>query len=331
MLKNIHFCDGLTDDYLQDIKSFIEEWKSAADEILVQTSGSTGPPKTIRLLKSKVKASAKATGTFFNFQANQTALLNLSPNYIAGKLMLVRAIEFGMKLIVAPNDKDPLCSIPMQAIDFAAFVPYQLKAILSNPSSRAKYEAIKNVIIGGAAIDSKLENALIQLSNQNYATFGMTETITHFALRSISNQEDYFTCLPGISVGINEAEGLIIHKNEITPEIQTNDRVELLDDRRFKWLGRLDNIVNSAGIKISPELIEKRIENQIPDNRFYFMGRKSDTFGEELVLYIEGELNVADLLERLKPQMSKYELPKAVICIPKFEETDSGKVIRKQF
>lgn len=326
MLKNIHFCEDIAADYRQNVYDFIDEWHSESEFIIVHTSGSTGTPKQIKLPKQKVRASAIATGSFFGFNTDSKLFLTLSPNYIAGKLMIVRALVHNATLIVGPLNQNPLAHLSELDVDFAAFVPYQVKAILEDDKTRAKFEQIKDVIIGGAPINYLLEQKLQSCSNQTYATFGMTETITHFALRSITNKEAHYTCLPGFEIATNKEGALILEANPITDRIETTDYIELIDNHRFKWLGRLDNIVNSGGIKLSPELIEKKMQPFI-EQRFYVIGETNDKFGEQLVMYIEGEKSHNDL-EEIFQQLNNTERPKEIRYVSAFKETATGKVIR---
>jgi O-succinylbenzoic acid--CoA ligase len=333
MHKSIELCDGISTEYIQSVDFFLEEWYSQSDTITVFSSGSTGVPKEFFIDKSKVRASAKATGQFFGFEKGQTLLLNLSPKYIAGKLMIVRALEFEMNILVGPVAKNPLLDIEDKAIDFAAFVPYQVNAILDNPVTLERFQKIPHVIIGGAPISAKTEAILKTLGNRVYLTFGMTETITHFALKEIGAEDDRFKCLLGFTISEDERGCLVVNENLITERLVTNDLIANNNSDSFQWLGRIDNVVNSAGVKLFPELLERKVEAILPSNRFYFKGRKSDQFGEELVLYIEGQsnLNIDDVTLKVEKVLTAYERPKAIIIVSNFEETKSGKVKRIHF
>lgn len=331
MYKNSVLCDGLTTDYLQDITLFIQEWLGKSNTITVHTSGSTGQPKELKLSKEKVRISARATGRFFEFKPNQTILLNLSPNYIAGKLMIVRAIEHNMQLVIAPNKANPLLDLPDDLkVDFGAFVPYQLAAILTNPATKVKYERIDKAIIGGAPLSMELEQQVTQLNNVTYATFGMTETITHFALKNISCQDNFYTCLDGFTIAKDERNCLVLKENPITGKaIVTNDLIQFKNNKQFVWQGRIDHVVNSGGIKLSPELLEHKIARFLPHTRFYLIGKPSKRFGEALVLYIESEPYPTEELQlKMQEVLTKVELPKAIYFKTAFKETHTGKVKR---
>ena len=291
MYKDILFLDGIQSDFLQSIEKFIEEWESELSYIEVSTSGSTGVPKVVRLDKDDVIASAKATGAFFRFAKGDCMLLNLSPDYIAGKLMIVRAIVHDMKIIVVPlkgNPLDMLQEFP-EKISFAAFVPAQVECILDDKTSRGLYEEIENVIIGGAEINNKLEVKIQRLKNNNFASFGMTESITHFALRNISDGDGVYKCLEGVKIKSDYRSCLILCQLFSKDcDIQSNDMIALLSETAFKWIGRIDNIINSGGIKLNPETIEKEIESFLPSRRFYVSAIKDNEFGKKPVLVLEG-------------------------------------------
>jgi O-succinylbenzoic acid--CoA ligase len=161
----------------------------------------------------------------------------------------------------------------------------------------------------------------------------MTETITHFALRRIANGDGIYSCLPNITIDQDERGCLVINENEISERLVTNDLVTPIDAQSFRWNGRFDNVVNSAGIKLFPESLEKQIEPLISENRYYFRGRKSVVFGEELVLFIEGEkpINWTEITLKMKQILKPFEYPKEIIFVPQFNETATGKVMRTAF
>ena len=332
MHKDIIFLEGVKQSTRQNILKFVKNWNSKFETISVTTSGSTGKPKLIELSKSQMKASALATISFFNLSSDQTILLALSIDYIAGKMMLIRALEKNMTIIVAPLQSNPLLLNLTHKIHFSAFVPMQVQTILNNKISKKNYELIDTVIIGGGVINETLENQLSSLNNHNYATFGMTETISHIGLRNISKQEKHYTALPNITFKVNATNCLVINAPLInsTINLQTTDVVELLNSKQFIWKGRADFVINSGGIKLHPEFLEKKIEHILPDNRFYFIGVKDDVLGEKLVLNIESQspLDSKNIMLLLKKILDKFEQPKLIVIIAKFTETKTGKVKR---
>lgn len=337
MYKDIVFLDGIAEDYLQDITKFVREWESYSPIISVITSGSTGTPKTIDFTKKQVEASAKYTGQFFNFKKGETLLLNLSPNYIAGKLMLVRAMVYGMKILVAPLKSNPLENLNFgEPIKLGAFVPSQVQEILNHAKAKKNYLQIENVLIGGASIPNQLEQEIEKLSNKNFASFGMTETLTHFALRKITNQNDIYTCLPGIQINQDDRGCLVVEPNNVVQQqLITNDSIEFIDTKNFKWKGRLDNVINSGGVKIFPESDEKLIEHLFKNQWYYLSSKKNERWGEELVLVVEDEQwsieNQEKILHQIEKILPKYHAPKSIIFIDKFDETGNGKIKRKKF
>ncbi len=336
MYKDIVFLDGIDSDYSQSVRDFIEEWESQTEIIKVNTSGSTGPPQEIELLKTDMERSARATGNFFNFRKSKNLLLNLSPEHIAGKMMIVRAILHEMKIVVGPLTSNPLEAIRdfEEPIYFGAFVPNQIVSILKDPHSKELYERIERVIIGGARLDPSLIRKLELLSNESYATFGMTETISHFAILNLSEGEKIYSCLPGFKVSVGENSCLIIRDTVTDKVFKTKDVVVLKDENSFLWMGRTDNVINSGGIKIFPEELEKIFGHVLKKKRFYFAAKKDEKYGEVTVLIIEGEVDPniesAAYKEKLRA-LPKYFRPKEIIFEQNFDETKNGKIIRKTY
>lgn len=316
------------------LKSFIEEWKNSDSAITARTSGTTGTPKTIELEKNRMLQSALMTLRFLNLQPTDNALLCLSPEHIAGKMMTVRSIAGLLNLIPVEPSANPLKAFNnKQEIHLAAFVPLQVKEILKNKTTAKKFVQIKNVLIGGAPASPELRKQLSKLKNNIYETYGMTETISHVALKKISGKlTDYFETLPGISVKRDKRGCLVINAPALVAEpIITNDLVELKDKHHFKWLGRIDNVINSGGVKIIPELLEEKIKSLI-HQRFYFAGTKDNHLGEKLVLAIEGnaypERKLTALKQQLGKALGKYEVPREIMFLAKFQESSAGKIKR---
>ncbi|MBI3135984.1 MAG: AMP-binding protein [Bacteroidetes bacterium] len=337
MYKDIVLSDGIQDDYLQSILNFVTEWESYSPVIPISTSGTTGSPKTIKFTKKQVESSAKYTGRFFDFKEGDAVLLNLSPQFVAGKLMIVRALVHKLKLVVAPLNSNPLADIDAfpHPVKLAAFVPHQVEEILSNEHSRKRYNEIANVIIGGASVPKQLEEKIAQQQTKSYATFGMTETLTHFALRPVDGKTEYYTCLPGITVDTDQRGCLIVLPNEILAEpLITNDLVELINDHTFLWKGRFDNVINSGGVKIFPESDEKLIEHLLGETRFYLSSRFHEKFGEEVVLVLESSCAIPAhdaILLKIASVLPKYHAPKSIVYLAEFEETANGKIKRIKF
>ncbi len=316
----------------QDIDHFLDLWHDKSETITINTSGSTGKPKSIRVRKNAMIQSARMTGHFFGFKPGQSSLLALSTKYIAGMMQVVRALEFNLELIVTPVSGNPLLEVIDQAIDFAAFVPFQVEQMLSDTETKNKYAKIRNVIIGGAPVNHDLEAKIGKLENHNFATFGMTETVSHVALRKIGHSQVY-KALPSIQFSSGSEGRLIIHAPQFSEsELVTNDCADLTDEYHFRWLGRLDYVINSGGIKMHPEMIEKKLVEILADLRYYIIGEADLTLGEKVVLVIEGEPfqkgKMDLLLSKIKDVLEKYEVPKDIVFMKNFQETATGKIVR---
>ncbi len=321
----------------QDLGEFLLQWVLDRDSITAFTSGSTGPAKPLKLKKTAMIASAEATAEALGLKTGDQALLCLSAKTIAGMMMTVRSMHTGMNLLTVAPTGNPLKNLNENYRPvFAAMVPAQVFNSLNDAETRKRFRTIGTVIIGGGEISPQLEAMLGDMPNALYATYGMTETISHIALRRINGPQRsaLFTALPGISLSTDRRGCLVIHAPRISEQpLITNDLAELTDNCSFKWLGRYDNIINRGGKKLIPEEIEKKLQPLIPQ-RFYIAARPDQKYGQVPVLVIESTEAVPDedktLLESFAQLCSHDELPTEIIRIPKFAETGSGKIKRER-
>ncbi|MEO0038118.1 MAG: 2-succinylbenzoate--CoA ligase [Bacteroidota bacterium] len=306
------------EDFEKPVGDFLLDWFDSKTYIEMQTSGSTGIPKIIKVDKQAMVNSALATGDFFGLHAGNRALQCLPVKYVAGKMMLIRSIILGLDLdYVAPS------SHPMEGMDekydFVAMVPMQAQ------NSLKELKNVKKLIVGGARISASLEKELMKLPTQVYETYGMTETITHIAAKRVG--EKIFTVLPNVTISYDDRNCLVIHAPNIIAEetVVTNDLVELVNENQFKFLGRIDNVINSGGIKIIPEQVEQKLDGKI-DRRFYIASKEDKELGEKVVLIVEGD--AIEIEPATFNVLDKYEHPREIIFIPKFKETENGKFLR---
>ena len=330
-LEQLHLTDEPQDSWRNAIYHFLQNWFDDTDFILAQTSGSTGKPKNIQLPKQSMMNSARMTNQFFGLNAESVGLFCMPASYIAGKMMLVRAMVGGFNLLTVEPSANPFENLNTP-IDFTAITPYQL--FYSAESLRTKQ--VLKIIVGGGPVTSKLELLSENITAELYETYGMTETCSHIALRWFNGKEksDCFTILEGVSIRQDERECLAIKAPHLLKdEIQTNDMVELIGNNSFRWLGRADSAINSGGIKIHPEQVEKKLEGIVPSS--YFISSIPDEVLEnKVVLVIESEnytlQQEIDLKAALENLLDKYEIPKKIFFLPAFVYSQSNKVLRKE-
>lgn len=310
----------------KEINQFLKDWFSINPYIVVKTSGSTGNPKSIHLRKDFMINSALATGRYFQLKENTKALCCLPIKFIAGKMMLVRALTLGWDLDVVEPKSNPLQEITKE-YDFSAMVPLQLR------NSILKIDQIKTLIVGGGMVSRDLEKAIQTVHTKCYATYGMTETSTHVAVKKLNKftqleleSASVYKTLPDITISKDKRSCLIIHAPKVSDEtIITNDVVDIVSKTEFKWKGRLDHVINSGGVKLHPEEIEQKLSHTI-HSRFFVAGIPDDILGEKLILLIEGENY--QITKKYFSKLSRFEIPRATYFIPKFLETGTGKINR---
>jgi o-succinylbenzoate---CoA ligase len=315
---------------------FIRSWLIGQTTFTLHTSGSTGMPKAITFLREQMIASANATIQALQLKENNVVLVCLPTQYVAGIMMLVRALIGNLRIVAVEPSANPLQNFRSKvSINFAALVPYQAEALLAAQELNG-IDSLEKVIIGGAPVSRSLQQRLANTASIVYQTYGMTETLSHVALQKITAKEDFFTALPGVHMAVDNRGCLVIKTNYLPEPVVTNDMVELLGVDSFRWLGRVDNVINSGGIKLHPESIEQKIATAFQDvkieNNFFVFGQPDPVFGNVLVLVVEGKLPLenAIVLQKLSQNLTRYEVPKRILYAPVFLKTETGKVKRAE-
>ncbi len=324
---------------------FCRQWLAGQESFVVPTSGSTGKPKAITLQRERMRASARLTGRILGLRAGDTALACLSTEHVAGLMMLVRGFELGLKLTVVTPSRNPLAACTEETrFDFAAFVPLQLQEILTaTPAKKAILDCMRAILVGGTPVDDCLLQQIATLEAPVYHTYGMTETVSHIALRRLNGPQasDWFQPLDGVEISLGPHDCLMV-KSVLTGDrpLLTNDRIELGPNGSFRWLGRLDNAINSGGFKVQAEKVEKVLEQlllQYPllAGRRFFVGPLSHPqWTQAVVAVIEGPpmapAVTAELRARLRQGwLHHYEVPRYFYFRPRLLETPTGKLDRR--
>lgn len=294
------------------VEAVAEAWFSGQEILEVHTSGSTGPPKRIELRRDQLEASASRTLTYFGLQPGDTALLGLSPATIGGKMMIIRALIGGLKLLITPPSSDPLSALlPDEIPDFCPMVPLQAQQLLLHrPQDLAR---IRTVLFGGAPMPAQLETMLQTHHPGCFIGFGMTETVSHIAMRQPGNQ--VYNAMDGVRFSLSGQGNLVIHDQQLgIANLQTNDQADFIDDTHFRWLGRADFAINSGGIKLHPEQLEQVLSAYIR-GPFFIASEPDVTFGEKCILILDADTQAPPLSElqaHCRNQIGPYAAPRAL-------------------
>lgn len=349
---------GVFTPYERQTLSFCQRWLRGDETFLLHTSGSTGKPKPITLQRQQMEASACLTGAAIGLQYGDRALVCLNTAYIAGVMMLVRGMVLGLRLTVLEPTRRPLKR--EGAFDFTALVPMQVQTALRHAEDRGRLDGMKAVLIGGAPVSDRLVADLQTISATCYHTYGMTETVSHVALRQLNNFENVsgnsipetrdstnlrvsgfgnpekvsqaserFIPLDGVELALDERGCLTINGPMTLGEtIVTNDRVELAEDGSFVWLGRVDNVINSGGVKVQAEQVERAVQKAFVGKRVFVVGLPDETLGEAVTAFVEWVPMGFDFedYEREVTGLGRYDRPKRYIYLEKFCETSTGKI-----
>lgn len=331
------------DGYEAKTLEFCRDWLNGVQEFPILTSGSTGTPKLITLSRQQLEISARRTVKLLRLAQGDHMLVCLNTEYIAGMMMLVRALLTDMQMTIVEPISNPLTLVPEdQPFEFSSFVPMQLQTILhETPDAIARLNRMKAILVGGAPVSFALQRDLQQLEAPVYHTYGMTETASHIALRLLNGPKpaEYYETLDGVTIG-QDNRGCLTIKADITNNetLITNDLVELLTPTRFRWIGRADNTINSGGVKVQTEVVEVAVSEAMADlddtRRFFITPQPDELLGEKVVLVLEGskmpEETEHQMLEKLRTLLRKFEMPKEIYYSPSFSETSSGKVSRQR-
>lgn len=311
-----------------EISSVIDQWQNGLASYEVKTSGSTGTPKTIPLLRAQLEASANRSNAFFGLDEHARVFMCLSPHTIGGKMMLIRALTGNYTIDITEASGNPEDHIPVGVTySFVSLVPYQVKRMLDE--SPEKLEQFDQILLGGMGLSTELEHALSGIKPTVYLGFGMTETVSHIAMRTMGTPA--YQALDGVTLD-SEAGCLVISDSKLgITAMKTNDQVRFIDSNCFEWLGRADFAINSGGIKIHPEALEHVIDPHL-SVPFIIGGLKDAAFGEMCVLIVEetlAESTFTHIQELVQEHFGKYAVPKKQVVHP-ILKTANGKIRRNE-
>ena len=329
--RSIHDSSAL----FPSLADFLEEWFSSSPDVRVQTSGSTGVPQKLEVEKKRMMHSAMATCRFFHLDEGQKAYLCMNLKYIGAKMMVVRSLVAGMEIVLAPEVSGRPFQHLEEDLDFAAIVPLQLFNTLEKEPDRL--DRIRTLIVGGGSVDESLLQRIQGLGTAVYSTYGMTETLSHIALRKLNGPDKSigYRPLEGISLSRSKDGRLRIEAPLLTDHaLLTNDLVQMEEDGSFLIVGRADNVIVSGGVKLQMEEIEKKL-SEILSRKFAITALPHEKFGEIVLLLVEcpvgfpmEKTELEELKRRMQETLEKYERPKGILSVLEIPMTETGKIQR---
>lgn len=310
---------------------FCKRWLNGETNFVFHTSGSTGTPKAIAITRQQMEASAQATINALQLTQKEHIYICLSTAVIGGAMMLVRSLILASHITITEPSSNPLALVPEQhPYTFVSFVPLQLGSLLQEDAeTTAKLKRFTHILLGGAPINKTLNEKLKESGAQVWHTYGMTETVSHIALKKLN--EPYFTALPGISIQTDQRGCLMILGAATNNQwVVTNDMAVIKDKNRFEVIGRADDVINSGGIKFFTAQIEEAIQRVCPASVFFVAGIPDPVLGEQIIAVFETSVPDEQILHKIKKQLSDlispHAVPKQFFALKNLERTPSGKI-----
>lgn len=313
-----------------------QQWLNGAGTFTFHTSGSTGTPKEINLKRSQLEASAQGTITALRLTSSEHILLCMNPAFIGGAMLLIRGLMLNAPITLQEPSGNPLQLVASDHLyTFASFTPIQLHSLVSGDAeAMQKLDRFNHILLGGAAVSPQLEQVLTTASAKVYHTYGMTETVSHIALKQMG-KDTCFKALPGVELKTDERGCLAIRSGSTDHKwITTNDMVHFFDPGSFEILGRIDEVINTGGIKVWPAKIENAIQEAMQalglQHNLFVSWQADERLGQKVIAVIEGlplnddmQKTIATFIEK---KLTKYEMPRTFYYSPAFTLTDTGKI-----
>lgn len=304
---------------------FLESWHTNAP-FQIKSSGTTGLPQLHTFNQTQLTHSAQTSNTAFELTTHSRALLCLPLSSVGGLMLLARSIVGDFELLLQLPSARPLQNL-RQKIDFVAMVPTQLQQSLEHDLPQLK--GIAKILVGGGQLSSELIAACQSAQLEVWQSYGMTETLSHVALRKVSPIEaSFYSAMPGIHFS-NKNDCLVIHYPALqSEELVTKDIVELHNPTTFTWIGRSDNAINSGGFKVIPEILEAQLDKYL-GAAFFIASLPDAKWGQIVAIAIEGnEKPVFPDFQSLG--LKAAEIPRKYALVPHFERTETQKIKRQE-
>ena len=339
----------------------LRRWELGDTHFSLTTSGSTGEPATIEHSRAALQWSAESTlNTWFTHSNQPEDNTPLAPiqlcilplNKAGGFMQLIRSAVWNAPIWIAPASANPFTESELALIKNGEVIPFspelwnqykpnilsitpmQLQLALKSETGREILNQMDTVLIGGQAMDLKLEKQILEVfpNTRWIHTFGSTETASHFAGRILNHNTAEYTLTAGSTLNTNES-GEIQISNPATNgrRITLHDKIHQTSDTTFVWLERTNLLVNSGGVKIPIEPLEKEIAQLLnwPLMSFYIAGQPHPILGEELTLFTTRSTNDMQRIIATLDQLPKLHQPKKILFISEITISNNGKIVRK--
>ncbi|MBD8870813.1 AMP-binding protein [Nocardioides sp. MJB4] len=310
----------------------VQAWLGAAAEpepLVVETSGSTGAPKRVRLSRRALVASATATHERLGGPGRW--LLTLPPSYVAGLQVVVRSLLAGVRPAVAEG---PWAGAA-ERCRYASLVPTQLHRALTDPAETAALAGLDAVLLGGGPIDPSLRQRAVDAGITVVATYGSSETSggcvydgVPLAQVRVETEDDGRVRIAG-PVLFDGYDDDPAATSEVLDGgwFRTSDLGRVVDGR-LVVLGRLDDVVISGGINVPTPAVARRLREHLCVDAVEVLGVPDEVWGQRVVAFVVGRLDRDAARDWVAAEHPRSWAPREVVELPELPLLANGKVDR---
>ncbi|EHR59315.1 o-succinylbenzoate--CoA ligase [Saccharomonospora cyanea] len=312
--------------------------------VIITTSGSTGRPKGTLLSARALLASARATHARLGGPGRW--LLATPPGYVGGLQVLVRSHLAGTTPVVMDSSRgfrpEAFTDAAREVLaspgpHYTALVPTQLARLLDAGGAAVTLAAsFDAIVLGGAAYPDDLRSRAERAGLSVVPSYGMSETASGCVYDGVP--------LDGVRVRLGEDDrveisgAVLAHGYRLDPELtaasfaggwfRTSDVGSLTDDGRLQVLGRVDDMINTGGVKVPARQVEDALTACPGVRAACVVGLPDPEWGQRVaaVVVTTEDVPVERLRDTVRADLGDAAAPKQVRVVDELPLIGPGKV-----
>jgi len=318
------------------------------------TSGSTGHPKGVVLSLARMSAKLSSLQEKLQMREGAVSAVPLHLNFSFGQWVTFLTLLRGGTVIMSDRfDASAIAKmIAKGRLNYLAAVPTMLRMLLDNPGSSSNL----TILSGGEAVNSELRGRIFTSwpGADIYSIYGLTESGTcdlfHHDALGFNTTDTLGYPAPDVELQTDPATSELLIKTPFSmlgyldmPDdtaatlnngwLRTGDMGEILPDGEVRYTGRLKELINRAGNKVSPFEIETLFLQHPSVSDVLATGAHDTRLGEAIHLLVipqVGENPQPDaLLSWAKGRIDRFKLPDYIHLSDALPVGPTGKADRK--